>query len=87
MFLPYKLLMLECKRNDNWKDFLQYRKTVRKKENHCLRINFLENCLKANIVPRFLKFRIPANGCFDDKAVLDFQLRLLRRNYLKREVI
>ena len=27
----------------------------------------------------FLKFRIPNNGCFDDKSVHDFQKRLLRK--------
>ena len=67
------------KRNGSWKEYLHYRKVLRQKENHRLRINFLENCLKANIVPRFLKFRIPVNGCFEDKAVLEFQLRLLRK--------
>ncbi len=83
MFLAYALLMLELKRNGCWKDFLQYRKVLRKKESHSLRIEFLENCLKASIIPKFLKFRIPTNGCFDDKAVLDFQLRLLRKELYK----
>ena len=38
-----------------------------------------EECCKAEIIPRFLKFRIPNNGCFDDKSVHDFQKRLLKK--------
>ena len=34
---------------------------------------------KIDIIPRFLKFRIPNNGCFDDQSVHDFQRRLLRK--------
>ena len=35
--------------------------------------------MKSNIIPKFLKFRIPNNGCFDDRSVNDFQRRLLRK--------
>ena len=83
MFLAYKLLTIELKRNGWWKDFLHYRKSLQKRENHSLRIRFLEDCLKSNIVPKFLKFRIPENGCFDNKAVMEFQLRLLRKELFK----
>ena len=79
MFIAFKLFNLELIRHDCWKDFLQYRKALRKAESHSLRINFLENCLKADIIPRFLTFRIPNNGCFNDKAVHEFQVRLLKR--------
>ena len=44
-----------------------------------LRVKFLENCLKSDIIPKFLKFRVPNNGCFDDESVHDFQRRLLRK--------
>ena len=44
-----------------------------------LRVKFLETCLKSDIIPKFLKFRIPNNGCFDDRSVTDFQRRLLRK--------
>ena len=79
MFLPFKLLTLELKRNDCWKIFLQYRKFLQKLESHNLRIGFLNNCLKSKIIPQFLKFRIPSNGCFDDRTVHDFQVKLLRK--------
>lgn len=39
--------------------------------------------MKANIVPRFLRFRVPNNGCFDDREVHEFQLRLLRKELYK----
>ena len=69
MFLPYSLLILDLKRNDWWKLFLEYRKFLRKRINNSLRIEFLDNGLKSNIVPKFLKFRVPENGYFFDKAV------------------
>ena len=70
---------MELSRNGCWKSYLQYRKLLRKCTHHTLRIGFIENCLKSSIIPRFLKFRIPNNGCFDEKSVHDFQLRLLRK--------
>ena len=73
MFLLYKLLHLGLKRNGWWIDYLRYCKAVRQTSNHSFRIDFLENCLKENLILQFLKFRIPANGCFDDKTVLEFQ--------------
>ena len=79
MFLSFKLLTLELKRNGCWKIFLQYRKFLQKLDNHNLRIGFLNNCLKSKIIPRFLKFRVPKNGCFDDRAVHEFQVKLLRK--------
>ena len=79
MFLPYRLLLLELQRIGCLKSFLQYQKFLCKVENHSLRIQFLNNCFKADLIPRFLKFRVPNNGCFDDQSVHTFQKRLLRR--------
>ena len=79
MFLSHKLLRLELQRHGHWKDFLDYRTCIQKVVKHSLRITFLEECCKAEIIPRFLKFRIPNNGCFDDKSVHDFQKRLLKK--------
>ena len=66
-----------------WKVYLKYRSSLRKIENHRLRINFLEECKKADIIPKFLKFRIPNNGCFEDQALREFQLKLLRKEIIK----
>ena len=38
-----------------------------------LLLKFLESCRSAEIIPRFLAFRIANNGCFDNKSVHDFQ--------------
>ena len=73
MLLPYRLLALELRRSDCWKQFRHYQKTLQKCENNLLRIDFLKNCKKAELIPKFLKFRIPNNGCFDDKAIHEFQ--------------
>ena len=35
------------------------------------------------MVPRFLKFRIPTNGCFDNKSVREFQLKLLHKELVR----
>ena len=83
MFLSFKLLRLELRRTGCWKSFLQYQKWLLKVENNNLRIGFLDNCLKSRIIPRFLKFRIPNNGCFDDRSVEDFQVNLLRKEIFK----
>ena len=34
---------------------------------------------QADLIPRFLKFRIPNNGCFDEKTVHNFQKQLLKK--------
>ena len=82
MFIPLRLLNLELKRSDCLRAFLQYKKLVCKAETCNLRIIFLDNCLKAEIIPNFLRFRIPNNGCFDERSVRDFQRRLLRKEWI-----
>ena len=79
MFLPRRLLAIKLQRSSCWKEFLHYEKCICKVESNSLRIKFLENCKRAEIIQRFLKFRIPNNGCFDDKNVQDFQNRLLNK--------
>jgi len=64
---PQRLLKLKMQRNDCWKNFLvRYQSALRKAESHRLRLKFLTNCLKAHIIPCFLKFSVPNNGSFDD---------------------
>ena len=46
-------------------------------------MKFLVNCTKADLIPKFLKFRIPNNGCFDEQSVHDFQKKLLRKELFK----
>ena len=83
MFLPYRLLSSELSNNDCTKSFLQYRKTLEKLEKNRLRVQFITSCLKADIIPRFLKFRIPNNGAFDEKSIFEFQKGLLRKELFR----
>ena len=48
-----------------------------------LRLKYINECVKADIVPRFLKFRVPDNGCFDDNTVHEFQIKLLRKELVR----
>ena len=83
MYLQHRLLAIELRRNGCWKDFLHYQKTLDKCENNALRIKFLENCKRADLIPNFLKFRIPTNGCFDENSIHDFQKRLLHKETIR----
>ena len=86
MFLPRRLLALELRRNGCSKTFVRYQASLQKLKNNTLRIEFLENCFKAEIIPRFLKFRIPNNGCFDDRSVNVFQKKLLRKEIIRAKL-
>ena len=83
MFLPRRLLAYELTRNGCWRNFLHYQKALLKTETNRLRTKFLENCKRSDLIPKFLKFRVPNNGCFDDKAVHEFQKRLLNKEIMK----
>ena len=83
MFLPQRLLAIELKRADCWKEFLQYQTALEKFENNYLRIEFLKNCKASDIIPKFLTFRIPNNGCFDNSIVHNFQKSLLNKEIVK----
>ena len=83
MFLPLRLLALELKRSYCWKHYLRYLKGVNKVESNSFRIRFLESCKRSELIPRFLKFRIPNNGCFDEKSIRLFQHRLLNKEIQK----
>ena len=83
MFLPQRLLQLELRRRDCYKDFLKYQDQLVKIVNNKLRIEFLQNCKRADIIPHFLRFRIPNNGCFDEQSIHDFQKKLLHKELIK----
>ena len=83
MFLPLRLLKLELKRSDCVKQYLQYVNSLDKLDKCCLRIKFLEECRNFDIIPKFLNFRIPNNGCFDQKSIHMFQRNLLHKEIIK----
>ena len=83
MFLPHRLLALELQRNGCLKQYQEYLHTVKDLQRNSLRIKFLQNCKQANIIPRFLKFRVPTNGRFDNESVRAFQLKLLHKEIIR----
>ena len=85
MFLIYRLMALSLQRSDCWKQYLEYDRSLIKLENCSQRIEFIEQCQNADIIPRFLKFRIPKNGCFEPTVVHNFQLKLLKQELNKAE--
>ena len=78
MLLPLCLLALCLQNSDCWKEYLDYDRSLKKLVNCRCRIEFIEKCFQADIIPRFLKFRIPENGCFDPTVVHNFQRNLLK---------
>ena len=43
----------------------------------------MKNCKASDIIPKFLNFRIPQNGCFDNSTVHTFQKSLLNKELIK----
>ena len=88
MFLPFKLFKLELVRQNSYKEYIQYINVINKYDKCESRIAFLERCRDSDIIPNFLNFRIPNNGCFEDQSVHDFQRRLLHKeiNKAKRDL-
>ena len=83
MFLPLRLLAKVLQRTECWKFYLEYDRILQKRERSLCRIDFLEKCWQADIIPKFLKFRVPNNGCFEPTTVHNFQRRLLKNELAK----
>ena len=79
MLLAYRLMAISLRKLGYWKQYLDYKRTRLKIESTRLRIRFLETCWYADIIPKFLNFRIPNNGCFDETAVHTIQRNLLKK--------
>ena len=65
-FISYRLLKKTLERTGNWKSFLEYVRARKKMINGIQRTDFLKTCLDNDLIPRFLAFHVPSNGCFDD---------------------
>ena len=76
--LPFGLLKLRMSKQ-SVSDYRKYLKALEKQANCQQRILFLTSCLKNELIPKFLNFRVPSNGCFDPTTVHNFQRRLLRK--------
>ena len=73
----------QLQRSGCWKHYLQYQKALHKIDNNSCRIKYLENCKRADIIPKFLKFRVPNNDCFDETSIHNFQKTLLNKELQK----
>ena len=62
---------------------LDYERSLMKPENCKCCIQFIENFLSADVIPKFLKFRIPNNGCFQPTTIHNFQRKLLKQELFK----
>ena len=83
MYLPFRLLATELLRNDCEKEFYHFLRLTTKVQASSLRVKFLSNCKQADVIPRFLRFRIPTNGCFDNESVRSFQRKLLHKELVR----
>ena len=79
MYYPFGLLKKRLEEQNLWGNYTAYTRKLFKISAARLRIRFLNQCLQNDVIPRFLKFRIPDNGCFESTIVHNFQRRLLRR--------
>ena len=76
--LPLKLLKIELKRQGTLTSWYAYLNLKSKPLKTCKRIEFLQTCEENKVIPKFLKFRIPKNGCFNANEVERFQAKLLK---------
>ena len=83
MILPKRLLAIALKRHGVEQLYNAYQNSLLKRVNCRLRITYINKCLQADIIPRFLKFRVPENGCFDPQMVDNFQRNLLKAELSK----
>ena len=79
MFLNETELHSELRRSACYKDYLNYQNVIEKYDKCVERLNFITKCRDSDIIPKFLLFRVPNNGCFDDQSVHNFQRRLLHK--------
>ena len=54
-----------------------------KRKNCKCHIQFVENCRSADVIPKFLNFRIPNSGSFEPTAMQNFQRKLLKEELFK----
>ena len=73
----------ELKQREGWKLYLEYQTALEKYHKNNLRIGFLESCKHSDLIPKFFKFRVPNNGCFEEKTIREFQHKLLKKEINK----
>ena len=76
-------MAITLKWKDCWKQYLHHERSLLKRENCKCRIKFLENCRSADLIPKFLNFRISNNGCFEPTTIHNLQRKLLKEELFK----
>ena len=79
LLVPLPYLARIWKKNDTLRYFVRYQRSLRKHIHNKYRVDFLHSCLRNDLTPRFLKFRIPSNGCFEPTIVHNFHSKLLKK--------
>ena len=79
MILPLSWMNRLLRRSESLAIVRRYFNTVLKAQNNRMRIGFLTKCLENDLIPKFLMFRVPNNGCFESKTVHNFQRKRLKK--------
>ena len=58
---------------------MRYQRSLRNHIHNKYRVDFLHSCLRNDLTPRFLKFRIPSDGCFEPTIVHNFHRKLSKK--------
>ena len=82
-FTPTFNLDLEFKNKLIWRLVRDYASIYVKLINCHQRVEFSRVCLENDIIPNFLRFRVPENGVFSNQAVHSFQTKFLRKEINK----
>ena len=77
-YTPTSNFDLDFKNKLIWNLVLDYASIYVKYINCHQRVKFLRVCLENDIIPDFLRFRVPENGVFSNQVVHSFQTKLLR---------
>ena len=83
MILPKKILELLMRKIACFSFYRGYKKIRLKIIAMEERIRFLVKCKKFDIVPKFLSFKVPTNGAFNNDHVHKFQIKLLKSEIQK----
>ena len=84
-FTPTTLLLWELHRHGHKNLLHDYCRRYIQPNMNIQRRKFLAKCIALNVIPKFLKFRVPNNGCFKVEAVRSFQKRLLKQELAKAQ--
>ena len=77
----FKALKIILNRRNLFRLFKEYKSARLLLAKTSVRTSFLKRCIDNNIIPTFLRFKVPTNGKFTEEAVNAFQTRLLKNEF------